>query len=109
MGIIQCAKHDRQFGPHTCKHLRQAVYSYSLLNHARVDLPTTRFRVDCLGNAELLLTYIVCESCAVLCEVKEGEVVQLERFDEDHVLATWPPTCAVCVEEWLNARPGTDG
>ena len=100
LGIIECPKHGRQFGPHCCDHLCKAVYDFAVLNKSRVNIGTTSFYDDYLGDGTMLLDFMVCSDCATLCAVSESKTIRLELLGEDHVSATWPPVCEKCVNEW---------
>lgn len=95
MGRHLCPKHGAQGGPHCCKHVWDAI-------EADTHLQVIRFRVDVLGDGRMVLKYLGCKDCADICDVEEGVLLVLDS-GQHAVLDGWPPTCHVCVNEWLAA------
>src|SRR5690606_18481987 len=93
MGLHLCSRHGAQSGPHCCLHVQEAVLG-STENSPNV----VQFKRDLLGDGEIVLEYRGCASCAALCDVNEGETLILES---DSILDSWPPTCHICVDAWL--------
>ena len=101
MGKVLCADHGDQYGKVACDHVRKAAIGPDVLNTP--CFPIVGFTNDVFDDGSSLLTYTVCEPCAEICEIRDGDVTSLSSLGEGHIHASWAPICGDCIEDWVRA------
>ena len=101
MGKFVCDNHGDQYGKFACQHVSKVVIGPDVLNTP--CFPIVRFTNDIFDDGSSLLSYTVCEPCAELYEIRDGDVTCLSRLGEDHIYTSWAPTCGDCIEDLVRA------
>jgi len=84
-----------QTGPLCCEHVLRALARQAQL------LPgnAVEFKLDVKDDQSTVLSYIVCPECAAKFDLKAGQMLPGEYFDETKL--PWvAPSCHKCVTAW---------